>query len=82
MPSIDCTKLSLDEEYIPIAAFLGASIRFKKEERKLMEEFLHVKLNDAYGEVLVEPPKGKGEATARFGNCTDAYTIMALSKAR
>lgn len=59
MPSTGCTKRSLDEECIPIAAFLGASIRVKKEERKLIEEFRHVKLTEAYSEVLVELPKAK-----------------------
>ena len=49
-----------------------------------MQKFRHERLNEAYGQVLVEVSinsKGK-ENILRFGGCAETYTIMTLMKER
>ena len=53
-----------------MAVFLGGKM--------LMGEFRHEKLNEAYDQNLVEPPKRRHEGASLFGNCAETYAIIAL----
>lgn len=75
-----CIMLCLNDGCIPIAAFLGALIWGKKNEKKMMEGICHEKLNEAYGQVLGEPDNGSDESTPRFGNYAETCTIKAIMK--